>query len=603
MNRLPLIVSACTLAITHCASAASQPFGEQGKWPVPDGGKVTLEVDPKEVFVGENILVHFVLENTGTEPFNFSQGSDYRGVGRHLRFEVTLLDQAGRAIEADPPGQSFGGFGGEGILQPGAKWTQSLPIMRYCRLEAAGRYTVRVRHDLGWKRGDRKHPVGETEIVVKMPDELEAEKVVAEMERLPDGPNNSMGQRASPYADWECLRAPIYLKPLVRRLEEGNLRALKGLARMETLEATRALIEMASRTPVKIAAEIAAHLPSRMPLSRDQEERVGQWEFEYLIPRKRMAERGWKSELRGDARALARSLMPRDPALVAPAARLLVHVGNPEDSDVISAALKQLLEGDIRPRRSVEDNLEWPEPLAALSAAANALREKGWVLPETLNGNSEILLYFWQLSDSRIPRTRRSAEILDAYFVTSHWQMREAAVHAIPEKIDERSAAKLSTALDDQDYGVVRAACRRAGRSGRKEFAQRLLNIVLAENNRALVVAASEAADALGASGQLLDAWADRLVDSTLWRDALDFLQNHTIAWKQGYGGRTDLSREERVELRMHWRAFLEKHRDSVAAGKLFELGDPAVVAGMFGRARQFTFPDGAQWPASPADQ
>jgi hypothetical protein len=56
--------------------------------PVPIGAKVTLELDRPEYFLGENVLVHFILKNTSDEPFEADLGGDYRGATRHLRFQV-----------------------------------------------------------------------------------------------------------------------------------------------------------------------------------------------------------------------------------------------------------------------------------------------------------------------------------------------------------------------------------------------------------------------------------------------------------------------------------------------------------------------------------
>src|SRR6266436_8268964 len=99
------------------------------KQPVPIGAKVTLELDRREYFLGENVLVHFILENTGDQPFEADFGGDYRGATRHLRFKVTAADESGHLAEdPDPSEWSGGGFGGARKLNPGDKFTESLPL-------------------------------------------------------------------------------------------------------------------------------------------------------------------------------------------------------------------------------------------------------------------------------------------------------------------------------------------------------------------------------------------------------------------------------------------------------------------------------------------
>ena len=60
---------------------------------MPVGARVTLEVDRPEYFLGENVLVHFILENTGSQPFEADFGGDYRGTTRGA------YDEIGRQFE------------------------------------------------------------------------------------------------------------------------------------------------------------------------------------------------------------------------------------------------------------------------------------------------------------------------------------------------------------------------------------------------------------------------------------------------------------------------------------------------------------------------
>ena len=93
------ILSLLRLALIPCALPVYA--GYESMWagevtqPVPEGAKVTLEFDRADYFLGENVLVHFVLQNTGDTPFEASWGGDYRGASRRLRFTVTATDEAG----------------------------------------------------------------------------------------------------------------------------------------------------------------------------------------------------------------------------------------------------------------------------------------------------------------------------------------------------------------------------------------------------------------------------------------------------------------------------------------------------------------------------
>lgn len=90
------------------------------KNPVPAGAKVMLELDSHDCFLGENVLVHFTLENAGSQPFRANFGGDYRGATRSLRFKVTATDEAGRVAEdPDASGMCFGGMVSDRELKPG----------------------------------------------------------------------------------------------------------------------------------------------------------------------------------------------------------------------------------------------------------------------------------------------------------------------------------------------------------------------------------------------------------------------------------------------------------------------------------------------------
>src|SRR5262245_45111354 len=80
--------------------------------PIPAQAKVSIELDQGEYFLGENVLFHFLVENTGKEPFSIEMGGDYRGASRHLRFKVKALDAAGKlCADPDPSDFCMGGIG------------------------------------------------------------------------------------------------------------------------------------------------------------------------------------------------------------------------------------------------------------------------------------------------------------------------------------------------------------------------------------------------------------------------------------------------------------------------------------------------------------
>jgi len=135
--------------------------------------KITLELDKKEYFLGENVLLHYTIRNQGKQafyindyrkiksPFHISLGGDSRnGMGRATRFKVEAIDQQGcKAEDPYPVFLCFGGMAGIQTLNPGDEWCESLPLLRYRTPAATGTYTIRVYHDLGWGQPESQYDV------------------------------------------------------------------------------------------------------------------------------------------------------------------------------------------------------------------------------------------------------------------------------------------------------------------------------------------------------------------------------------------------------------------------------------------------------------
>src|SRR6476660_6489959 len=59
--------------------------------------RVTLTFPAARYYLGEPIWAEYRVTNLGTVPFPATRGGDYRGAPRHIRFQVTATDAAGRA--------------------------------------------------------------------------------------------------------------------------------------------------------------------------------------------------------------------------------------------------------------------------------------------------------------------------------------------------------------------------------------------------------------------------------------------------------------------------------------------------------------------------
>ena len=564
---------------------------------VPAGAKITLAVSRREYFLGENVLVHFILENTGTQPFAMSFGGDYRGSSRALRFKVTATDAAGHAADdPDPSPMNFGGLGGTQLLKPGEKFVQSLPLMRYRQIERPGRYTITATHDFGWTAGTPL--VGQTAVTFLQPDAAQAERVIAQMEKLPTDPSVSVGQQSRDYADFSCLVQPVYVEPLTRRAKAGTESALEGLGRIPTPEATAALIKLAEVSDAKIALAAAQTLLARLPVAGVARPLSG-GEIDPLAASSRLAARAWEPKFVPGVQALGQKFLGHSASReIAVGAALITAVGDTAQAPAALAALQRVLDPLVNDRTDPKDNiLDLPEPLPALLRAFAVLHQKGFRLGQGLAGEAQLLLYFEWLAKEPPPRPASWQQTLEAFATGGHFPVREAALRSIPQVVPPGCLELITGRLADPDLGVERIACAVAKRSGDKRFVKPLLELIATEHHEWLLREASDAAQALGAGVELLLTWADRLGDEQLYNLALDSLQTVIADLPGGSSGRTDLSRSERLLLRTSWKEFLGRHAAELRQGRRFRLGDPALSPALFGRARSWQLPDGTSWP------
>src|SRR5438094_6808173 len=149
--RMAMILIAGALFLISSVLARMETIQRETEIIAPEMARASIELDRKEYFLGENVLLHFYIENTGKEPFDIEVGGDYRGASRHLRFDVKAFDSAGNLCDdPDPSGYCMGGISWCPTIEPGKRHYESLPLLRYRRVEQPGVYRIEVSHDLGW---------------------------------------------------------------------------------------------------------------------------------------------------------------------------------------------------------------------------------------------------------------------------------------------------------------------------------------------------------------------------------------------------------------------------------------------------------------------
>src|SRR5262249_51522013 len=145
-------------------------------------------------------------------------------------------------------GFCMGGLGHAPRVEPGQKRYESIPLLRYRRIDQPGVYKIQVSHDLGWSETpERKLPVAETTIKFIKPTEDEARKLVTAMLQAPlnNGRSSASTEKTAPYPDFSVLRDRVYLPILLEHAKKKSEKALAGIGSIATPGATEALIQLA----------------------------------------------------------------------------------------------------------------------------------------------------------------------------------------------------------------------------------------------------------------------------------------------------------------------------------------------------------------------
>ncbi|RYG55207.1 hypothetical protein EON80_30965, partial [bacterium] len=253
MSRLHPIFA--LLAVCLAPSVQAQLIYPRNGVEVPDGARVTLKPVKEKFILGESIVARFIVNNDSRKEFKISYGGDYRGGARQARFKVSAEGPDGENV-ADPyPGDfNFGGIGGSPSVRPGESWTSSLALQRYLRFDKPGRYTIRVKHDLGWKDTPEKPvPEGKASIEIVLPNADQAEELLKSLEKPRDGNARSTVDDAAPTLDPAALAYPVYLPLLVPRIGAGKIDYLGSIENIETVEATAALVGLLKSTDAKVS--------------------------------------------------------------------------------------------------------------------------------------------------------------------------------------------------------------------------------------------------------------------------------------------------------------------------------------------------------------
>ena len=581
--------------------AAMFSFGP--RTPIPEGAKVILSTDKEEYFLGENILVHFMLANLGRDPFTAEFGGDYRGAPRSLRFLVGASDASGRPVtDPYPNSMCMGGLGGPVTVTRGKPFYQSLPMLRYLLFEEPGTYTVSVRHDCGWQESaDRKYPEGRITLHLKRPSPEQAAKLVETWRAQKPYQGTRHGHKSAPYPDFSVIRYAAYLAPLAEHADRGSAEALTGIGSIATPEATRALIDLLETEDDDFRAQVCGQLGARLP-DPYLEGLLGKrnpFEDDMKALRRRLVERSWRPEFANETRRhAARFLDDSRTEWVAKGAYFIECVGRPSEAILIERALDREVARTLT--LEFEEGL-YPRPRGAcqeLLRAARVLLKRGAEAPAHPASPGQSMFFLLALKNDETFRPDGWIDTCDRLLSCGIPYVSEQTLAALPKPIPEALRRHLGPVLAAQDIDAAIAACRIVERDKLLDLKAPVLSICATAREPWLFRAAGNAVHALDADYEHLEILVSRLDEPDLLFERLDRLKTIVFDNVGGGGFSSNIGVEAKAaRIKPKWQTFIATHETYLKAGGKFTLPDPNVPPEMFPAEYFITLKDGRHWP------
>jgi len=565
-------------------------FGETGK--VPPGAKITLELDKPGFFLGENILANYVIENTGQEAIRFSRGGDSWAASRETRFKVTATDADGNLVrDPDPSPFCLGGLMGGDEIRPGGKYSFCVPLVRFCRFEKPGVYTIRAFHDLGWgKETDHDVRWAAAKLTARLPTPEQARQVLEEMERL--AASKTQVNKRGHYADFSALRHPVYLPLLTERAEKGSDDALVGISSVFTTEATATLIRLLDAAKPPMAGKIACYLNYRLP-DPELEGKIGPrgpFVFVHSPTHQWVVQQSWRAEFAPAVRRHACTLLEtEDKASMKYGAFMLQCVGGKEEFPVLLRALDKAI---AETKTTPAETGCYPPPHGScqeLLRATQVMMQRGIEPPVEPKSPGECVLFLLAVGNRKDFRPTGWEERCRLLWQHEIPYVRKLALDNTPRPLSEAAIKLLPALMMDGDPEVKIAAFGQAEKTGTPNLREPLLKAFRAalenpsQNKSAEFFVrngAANAADTLGVSFEAAEIWLPYIENPSLSREALEFLLRLTTTGHISSSSGT-LDAASLKALREGWSAFLKQHRDELKAGRRFAPGDGSMPASL----------------------
>ncbi|MFT7615031.1 MAG: hypothetical protein ACI9J3_004019 [Parvicellaceae bacterium] len=562
-----------------------QAQGELKGQSIPKNAKVSISTNKAKYFLGENILLHFKLENTGNNTFKASFGSDYRGAARSLRWKVTAIDEQGDTVaDPYPGGFCMGGLGGPSDVTKENPYFHSIPVLRYLRFEKPGTYKIKVHHDFGWKAyTSEEFPDAEVELVLDEPSEKEASKLVEAWVQEKDDLGYSVGEKHNEHAAFSYVRSKIFLPALVEEANKGNVKAIWGIGSIPTVDATASLIDLVRSAIDTIKETACRELCQRLPdpYLKGELGLRNVFNNDRAAARKYLVDRSWDEKFAPDIRKIATDyLKTNDKDWIATGAFLFECVGIPENSKLIADVLA------LEANRIYELRTDiYPRPRGAcmeLQRAAKVLIGRGAEITEDPKLAGEAIFYLLKIKADSTFRPDDMDQTCLTLLREGPPYVQEHVLKFYPKPLPSSMHPELRKILSANNIDARIEAVAIISRDSLVELKDAALEILKTAKDDWLFRNAEYAVLKVGSNYERLEVLVSRLDEEEMLFDVLDALKS--IFSNTGGGGSNSNQDPAAVAKRIKplWEQFLIDHKEELMAGKKFKLPNKNITEAMF---------------------
>jgi hypothetical protein len=441
-----------------------------------------------------------------------------------------------------------------------------------------------------------------------MPDETQAAKIINTLLALPPSrtPMAGSDRPADDLAhDFSTLRLPIYLKPLQKHIGENKPEIAAGIASIESVEATRLLIDMLASASTAVAQQIAWPLRQRIPEPADALTLFPDYRPQQdRSPRAAaLIKASWSPDLAPPLRAYCVNILKKYPDAppqtsddLETAGYFLQMIGTKDDAPAVYAALDKVLTRNVH----LADGqvLMDPQNAQQLLQTAAALIARGAPPPTPPAGVAATALELQHITAIKTYRPDHWHERLTALLQSDQPFLRYKSLqtlYTIPEPLPDAAEPIIEPLLSDTDPIVRLAAIQILGKAQSPPLQDRLMAMLRTSRDHTVLQYASIAAHTAHLDAQWLDICAHRLAETPNWyifsSPLINLLEESTGNSRGGPPTARDAARARDL-----WITFLAQHQEQIAAGKKIPISeaDPAMIP----PPNKIYLQDGTAWPA-----